>query len=93
MTSSDEAVRQIICNLQSGSQGSQIEAAVELRNLAAESDNQDLIPRADGIRVLLKLLDSGYNNPLTLVCTETLSCLAADDAKNRVSLCRVFRPM
>ena len=86
MTSSAAAVRQIICNLQSGLQGTQIEAAVELRNLAIEVDNKEIIRRADGIRVLLKLLHSGYQNPLTTVCIETLSCLAADDAKNRVSL-------
>lgn len=86
MTSSARAVQQIISNLQSNSQSSQIEAAIELRNLAAEGDNKDIIRKADGLKVLLKLLDSGYQNPLTTVCTETLSCLAADGARNRVDL-------
>lgn len=88
MTSSTAAVRQIIADLQSGSQATQIQAAVELRNLAAEIENKEIIRKADGIQVLLRLLGSGYQNPLTTVCTETLTCLAADDARNRVRLVR-----
>ena len=85
MTVSPEDVERLVVTLQSGVQERQVQAAMELRNLAAEVDNKEAIRHAGGIQTLLQLLDSGHTNILTTVCAETLACMAADDPDNRVS--------
>jgi len=85
MTVSSEDVQRLVNTLKSGVQERQVHAAMELRNLASEVVNKDVIREAGGIPVLLQLLDSGHDNILTTVCAETVACLAADDLENRVS--------
>ena len=95
MSVSGERVRHIVVELRSGCQDRQVKAALELRNLATAVQNKERIREADGIEVLLHLLDSGHENDLTIVCAETLSCLAADDGATRVShqICSLCSPV
>lgn len=86
MATTSEEVTRIITELQSGCEGKQVQAALQLRNLAAEARNKDIIREAGGIQVLLRLLESGHKNDLTTVSAESISCLAADDLQNRVSI-------
>ena len=75
--------------LEVGNDEEQYQAALALRALAGDAGNKHLIREAGGIEALLRLLDSGNDSTLTVVGAETLSCLAADDPANRVSLsCR-----
>jgi hypothetical protein len=85
MTVSPEDVQSLVNTLKSGIQENQVQAAMELRNLASEVVNKNVIREAGGIRILLQLLDSGHDNILTTVCAESLACLAADDLENRVT--------
>lgn len=71
--------------LEAGNGEEQYQAALALRALAGDAGDKHLIREAGGIEALLRLLDSGNDNMLTVVAAETLSCLAADDAANRVS--------
>lgn len=71
--------------LEAGNGEEQYQAALALRALAGDVGDKHLIREAGGIEALLRLLDSGNDNMLTVVAAETLSCLAADDAANRVS--------
>jgi len=86
MTVSYEDVQRLVNTLRSGFQERQVQAAMELRNLASEVVNKDVIRQAGGIQILLHLLDSGHTNILTTVCAETLACLAADDQDNREAI-------
>ena len=84
MSATSEKVHCMVADLRSGSQNRQIQAALQLRNLATVVQNKELIRKAGGIQVLLNLLDCGQPDILTTVCIETISCLAADDLQNRV---------
>eukprot|EP00210_Caulerpa_lentillifera_P004799 g4581.t1 len=69
--------------LRSGKEEQQYQAILALRCLSAEPENKDLIREQGGIQELIKLLDSGPEACLTIVATETIACLVADDPANR----------
>lgn len=84
MQADTETIYRWVDWLRSGTDEQQYQAALALRALAGDAGNKHLIREASGIEALLRLLDSGVDSMLTVVGAETLSCLAADDAANRV---------
>ena len=85
MQADNDTIYQWVDWLEVGNGEEQYQAALALRTLAGDAGDKHLIREAGGIEALLRLLDSGNDNMLTVVAAETLSCLAADDAANRVS--------
>lgn len=85
MTDKTDGVERLVRWLQSGTEERQLKAALALRNLATETSNKRVIREAGGIVRLLQPLHLGAHDVLTVVCAETLACLAADDPENRVN--------
>ncbi len=88
MSSNAEHIQQWVEWLQNGSNEEQFQAATALRTLAGQAGNKPLIREAGGIEALLGVLDDTSEGGLAVLGAETLSCLAADDAANRVSAIR-----
>ena len=85
MQADNDTIHQWVDWLEAGNGEQQYQAALALRALAGDAGDKHLIREAGGIDALLRLLDSGNDNMLTVVAAESLSCLAADDPANRVS--------